>query len=197
VLDLGCGTGAHAVRLARRGCAVIAVDLTLEGVRAARARFTSEGLSGKFVVADAERLPFRDHAVAVTWTFLLLHHFPKLDQLPREVARVTRSRVIAFEPNAQNGLTWLANNVINRWWGISAMTPNQRALWPQRLRRVFRAVGFDQRDLQYVGRAWSDRLSWARRLYGAFTAWLPARFRANKFLVVYAHRTPHSDAPAR
>ena len=185
VLDLGCGTGAHAVRLARCGYEVIAVDLTREGVRAARARLTGEGLSGEFVVADAERLPFRDDSVAVTWTFLLLHHFPKLDRVPRELARVTRDRVIAFEPNAQNGLTWVANNLLNRWWGISAMTPNQRALWPKRLRRVFQAVGFEQRDLQYIERAWSDSLGWARHLYRALTAWLPVRFRANKFLVVY------------
>jgi SAM-dependent methyltransferase len=192
VLDLGCGTGAHAVRLARRGCEVIAVDLTQEGVRAARARFTRDGLSGSFVVADAERLPFREQSVAVTWTFLLLHHFPRLDELLREVARVTRDRVIAFEPNAQNGLTWLANNVVNRWWGISAMTPNQRALWPKRLRREFRSVGFAERELQYVARTWSDSLGWVRRLYAAVTAWLPVRFRSNKFLVVYdkASREP-------
>jgi SAM-dependent methyltransferase len=190
VLDLGCGTGAHAVRLARRGCDVIAADLTREGVRSARARFAREGLAGKFVVADAERLPFRDASCAVTWTFLLLHHFPKLDRLPLELARVTRERMIAFEPNAQNGLTWLANNLVNRWWGISAMTPNQRALWPHRLRRVFRAVGFEQHDLRYVERAWNDGLGWARRLYGALTAWLPARFRANKFLVVYGKGRP-------
>jgi SAM-dependent methyltransferase len=185
VLDLGCGTGAHAVRLARRGCTVIALDLTHEGVRATRARFARDGLPGKFVVADAEHLPFRDGSIAVTWTFLLLHHFPKLDQLPRELARVTRDKVIAFEPNAQNGLTWLANNFVNRWWGIAAMTPNQRALWPKRLRRVFGTVGFEQRDLRYVARAWSDSLGWVRRLYGGLTAWLPARFRANKFVVVY------------
>lgn len=185
VLDLGCGTGAHAVRLARRGCDVIALDLTREGVRAARARLAREGLLGKFVVGDAEHLPFADGSMAVSWTFLLLHHFPKLNLLPRELARVTRERVIAFEPNAQNGLTWLANNFLNRWWGISAMTPNQRALWPRRLRRVFAAVGFAQRDLHYVARAWSDRLGWVRGVYGALTAWLPARFRANKFLVTY------------
>jgi SAM-dependent methyltransferase len=164
---------------------VIAVDLTHEGVRATRGRFARDGLPGAFVVADAERLPFRDGSVAVTWTFLLLHHFPKLDQLLRELARVTRDRVIAFEPNAQNGLTWLANNVVNRWWGISAMTPNQRALWPKRLRQGFRSVGFAQRELQYVARTWSDGLSWVRRLYATLTAWLPVRFRSNKFLAVY------------
>ena len=60
VLDLGCGTGGHAIRLAERGFDVVALDLTLPGVQAARARFERAGLSGRFLVADAERLPFRD-----------------------------------------------------------------------------------------------------------------------------------------
>ena len=38
VLDIGCGTGAHAVRMARRGYQVIAFDLTVRGVRSARER---------------------------------------------------------------------------------------------------------------------------------------------------------------
>ncbi len=32
VLDVGCGTGAHAVRLAQKGFDVVAVDLTRAGV---------------------------------------------------------------------------------------------------------------------------------------------------------------------
>lgn len=188
VIDLGCGTGAHTVRLARKGCDVVAVDLTREGVRAARARLAREGLRGRFVVADAERLPFRDRMAQVTWTFLLLHHFPKLDVLPRELARITRERVLAFEPNAQNGLTWLANNVINRYWGIPAMTPNQRALWPHRLGPAFRAHGFDVTAVHYVDRKWSDQLGWARGLYETLTSWLPVRFRANKFLMILEKR---------
>jgi SAM-dependent methyltransferase len=188
VLDLGCGTGAHAVRLARRGCDVIAVDLTLEGVRAARARLLHENLRGRFVVADAERLPFRDGTAQVTWTFLLLHHFPRLDRLPAELARVTTDRLVALEPNAQNGLTWLANNVVNRFWGLSAMTPNQRALWPGKLSRTFERYGFGTGELHYVDRRWADRLGWVRATYDRLTAWLPRRFRANKFLVVFEKR---------
>jgi SAM-dependent methyltransferase len=188
VLDLGCGTGAHAVRLARRGCDVIAVDLTLEGVRAARARLAREHLSGRFVVADAERLPFGNGVAEVTWTFLLLHHFPRLDRLPTELARVTSDRVVALEPNAQNALTWLANNVVNRFWGLAAMTPNQRALWPRRLSRTFERYGFRTGDLHYVDRRWVDKLGWARATYDWLTAWLPRRFRANKFLVVFEKR---------
>jgi SAM-dependent methyltransferase len=189
VLDLGCGTGAHAVRLARRGCNVVAIDLTREGVRSARARFAREGLHGRFLVADAERLPIRSRAMSVAWTFLLLHHFPKLDKLPAEVARVARDKIVAFEPNAQNLLTWLANNVVNRFIGISAMTPNQRALRPAPVAAAFAPLGFRATSVHYVDRKWSDSLGWLRRGYEVLTSWLPKRFRANKFLIILEKRT--------
>ena len=188
VLDLGCGTGAHAVRLARRGCDVIAVDLTREGVRSARARFLREKLHGRFLVADAEHLPIRTRAVSVAWTFLLLHHFPRLDRLPQELARVARDKVVAYEPNAQNQLTWLANNVVNRFVGISAMTPNQRALRPGPVAAAFAPFGFGVSAVHYVDRKWSDNLGWARRGYEILTAWLPERYRANKFLIILEKR---------
>lgn len=188
VLDLGCGTGAHAVRLAQRGCDVVAVDLTREGVKSARARFEREKLRGRFLVADAERLPFRDGSMEVAWTFLLLHHFPKLDRLPQELARIARRKVVAYEPNAQNFLTWLANNVVNRFFGISAMTPNQRALRPGPVEAAFRPLGFRTTAVHYVDRKWADRLGWVRGTYETLTAWLPKRFRANKFLIILEKR---------
>jgi len=184
VLDLGCGTGAHTLRLARRGCRVMAVDLTKEGVTSARARLAREGLGGWFVVADAEHLPFRDRSVELAWTFLLLHHFPKLDKLPLELSRVVRGKIVALEPNAQNGLTWLANNVVNRFFGTDAMTPNQRALWPGTVARCFRRVGYRVTAVDYIDLRWSDSLGWARSTYDLLTRWLPQRFRANKFLMI-------------
>lgn len=188
VIDIGCGTGAHTVRLARRGCDVVAMDLTREGVCAARERLARENLHGRFLVADAEHLPFRDGAATVAWTFLLLHHFPKLDRLPHELARVTRDKVVALEPNAQNALTWLANNVVNRFIRLAVMTPNQRALWPGQVSRAFASIGFRTSGLHYVDRRWSDNLGWMRRAYDLLTRWLPQRFRANKFLLILERR---------
>lgn len=184
VFDIGCGTGAHTVRLARRGCDVVAMDLTRQGVVAARARLEREGLKARFLVADAERLPFRDGAAVVTWTFLLLHHFPRLDTLPRELARITRERLVALEPNAHNVLTWFANNVVNRYVGTAAMTRNQRALRPAQVVRGFEPLGLHPVALHFVDRRWSDRLGWMRGTYDLLTRWLPRRFRANKFLLV-------------
>jgi len=173
---------------------VIALDLTREGVRAARSRFRKEGLHGRFLVADAEHLPFKDSTVAVAWTFLLLHHFPRLDRLPAELARVTRERIIAFEPNAYNGLTWFANNILNRWWGLSSLTPNQRALRPGRLRSLFGEHGFGPGVVHYVDRAWSDKFGWLRRAYVLATGWLPPRYRANKFLMILEKRSAGAQA---
>src|SRR5438046_5037539 len=59
VFDIGCGTGGHTVRLARRGYDVIAMDLTIQGVKMARERCRRENLKGRFLVGDAEHLPVR------------------------------------------------------------------------------------------------------------------------------------------
>jgi ubiquinone/menaquinone biosynthesis C-methylase UbiE len=188
VLDLGCGTGAHAIRLAQRGCDVVAVDLSLEGVKAARERFRRETRNGLFAVANAEQLPFRTGAIEVIWSSLLLHHFPRLDVLPDELARVSRTRVTAVETNAYNALSWFAFNVVNRIWGLSTTTRNQRSLFPDRLNSRMAKAGFRPVFLKFIHRPWRDdsgSMSLIRRAYDTVAAMLPERFRANKFLVIY------------
>lgn len=188
VLDLGCGTGGHSIRLARRGFDVVAVDLSLNGVKSVRERFRKEGFKGHFLVADAEHLPFRDDSFDVLWSSLLLHHFPKLETLPEELARVTRSKLVAFEPNAHNFLSWFAFNIVNRFWGMSVTTRNQRSVFPKKLDRRMAKAGFRPRLLHFVHRAWEDDSSGhalIRRVHDGVVSVLPEKFRANKFLVVY------------
>src|SRR5215813_15009151 len=56
ILELGCGTGNDAARLADAGYSVTAVDLSSEAVGRARARY---GSVARFVIADmTQRLPF-------------------------------------------------------------------------------------------------------------------------------------------
>src|SRR5687768_18186206 len=56
LLDLGCGTGAHTIRLARRGYKVVGAELTLAGAQAAAKRLRDEQFAPLVVVADAEHL---------------------------------------------------------------------------------------------------------------------------------------------
>lgn len=58
ILDIGCGTGRHAVELARRGYAVVGVDLSEAQLRRAREKADAAGVHVEFRRCDARELPF-------------------------------------------------------------------------------------------------------------------------------------------
>ena len=57
VLDVGCGTGEHALLAASRGAEVTGIDLSPTAIAGARAKAVQRGLSARFEVADALDLP--------------------------------------------------------------------------------------------------------------------------------------------
>jgi ubiquinone/menaquinone biosynthesis C-methylase UbiE len=66
VLDVGCGTGEHALLLASRGCEVVGVDVAESALAIARAKAIDRGLHAEFVAADAlclDRLGRQFHTV--------------------------------------------------------------------------------------------------------------------------------------
>ena len=71
VLDLGCGTGRHALFLASQGFQVYATDLSETGIKIARRKAKSLGLSIHFKQHDMREIPFADNffdAVICIWT---------------------------------------------------------------------------------------------------------------------------------
>ena len=60
VLDLGCGTGRHAVELARRGCRMVGVDLSRGMLRQAQAAAQQAHVGVDWVQADATRFTAPD-----------------------------------------------------------------------------------------------------------------------------------------
>jgi SAM-dependent methyltransferase len=58
VLDIGCGTGRHAIELARRGYHVTGVDLSPSQLERARAKAAAAGVRVAFQKADARALTF-------------------------------------------------------------------------------------------------------------------------------------------
>jgi len=101
VLDAGCGTGALAVELARRGADVVAVDLspTLVALAAERAGETTVG--GRITFRSGDMLDAAlgefDHVVAMD---SLIHYQPAeaVAALAALAPRVRRSMAVTFAP---------------------------------------------------------------------------------------------------
>jgi len=60
ILDIGCGTGRHAIELARRGYRVTGFDLSEAQLRAARAKAAAAGVEVAFERRDATEPHFHD-----------------------------------------------------------------------------------------------------------------------------------------
>jgi ubiquinone/menaquinone biosynthesis C-methylase UbiE len=86
-LDLGCGTGVAAVRVADRGVPTIGVDLSAGMLGVARARRQLP-----VAQADMRRLPFAAGAMALVVAFYSIQHIPRgeVASALSEVARVLR-----------------------------------------------------------------------------------------------------------
>jgi SAM-dependent methyltransferase len=77
VLELGCGTGNDAARLAHAGYQVTAVDLSAEAIARAHGR---HGHAAAFIIADiAAPFPFRDGCFDAVMSNVALHMFADRD----------------------------------------------------------------------------------------------------------------------
>ena len=91
VLDIATGGGHTALAFSRFTETVVAIDVTLPMLQAARRFATQEGAAGvRFVGGDVEALPFRDSAFGTVTCRIAAHHFPSLLPALRQIARVLR-----------------------------------------------------------------------------------------------------------
>lgn len=116
VLDVGGGTGLHAIQLAEMGIRVTVLDLSERMIKNLNEAKQNE-LNIKVVIGDAENMPFRDNAFDHTICNSFLHHVPSPLKAIEEMARVTKrgGTVSAAEPNIINPLVLL--NTF-RYWDI-------------------------------------------------------------------------------
>ncbi|MFL6375573.1 MAG: class I SAM-dependent methyltransferase [Pyrinomonadaceae bacterium] len=91
VLDVACGTGNTALPEARAGADVTGVDIADNLIEQARSRATSEGLTAKFEVGDAEDLQFPDGSFDAIVTMFGAMFAPRPDVVVSEFKRVCRS----------------------------------------------------------------------------------------------------------
>ena len=91
VLDVACGTGNLAIPAARTGAAVTGIDIAPNLVSQAQTRALAEGLSIRFDVGDAERLPYANGEFQTTVTMFGAMFAARPDRAASELLRVTRT----------------------------------------------------------------------------------------------------------
>jgi SAM-dependent methyltransferase len=112
ILELGCGTGNDAARLAGEGYSVTATDLSDDAIGQARAKFGSQA---RFLLADmTQRLPFPSGDFDAVMSNVALHMFP--DGVTRalfaEVGRLIRpGGLFLFHVNALEDRPLRARNL--------------------------------------------------------------------------------------
>jgi len=110
VLDIGAGTGRHAVRLARQGVLAIGCDLSRDMLKVAHSKI-SNGNSLSLVQASTEAsLPFPQESFDLVLCALVLSHVQNLQKCVQEFARVQTKPgnclISAFHPDAISTAGW-------------------------------------------------------------------------------------------
>ena len=98
VLDVGCGAGSLAIRLALDGHDVTGVDVSEEALRLAADAGQRAGATVQWVLGFAERLPFPDKSFDYLVSAHTLEHVRDIKAVVSEFKRVARKRILVVTP---------------------------------------------------------------------------------------------------
>ena len=112
VLDLGCGPGLYAQRLARRGCEYVGVDFSPASIRYASETAASSDLNCRFIHGD-----LRDQDFGSGFNLVMMV-YGQFNVFPRNVAmKILKKAHAALEPGGSLVLELQAAEQINRGGG--------------------------------------------------------------------------------
>jgi ubiquinone/menaquinone biosynthesis C-methylase UbiE len=93
LLDVGTGSGLFAEEFAVRGLWTVGIDPDADMIAAARYYVTNVG----FLVAPAERLPFKENTFDAVFMGMALHETTEADKALQEARRVSQNLVAILE----------------------------------------------------------------------------------------------------
>ena len=112
-LDIGCGSGSLAVLLAGHAESVVGIDISPALIFMARERRRRNTLGNlAFLVADAEKLPFRVPSFDLVVSYGVLHHMdadcvlPKIDRLLKPGGTAVIFDYVASNPRLNASVAW-------------------------------------------------------------------------------------------
>jgi ubiquinone/menaquinone biosynthesis C-methylase UbiE len=143
ILDVGCGTGIFAARIAAAlpRATIWGIDLVEGMLLGGRDRWQTLRKQAMPVQGDSERLPFADGAFDVVTCANSFHHYPHQDRAVREMCRVLKP----------GGRVFLLDGCRDGLWGwfiydlcVTAVEGDVRHASAREFRKLFRTAGFSQ-----------------------------------------------------
>jgi len=92
LLDLGCGTGRYTVKIAQRGCEVVALDFGKEMLKRTQAKANVENIKNSvhLILSDGENLPFKEESFNGVVCTLTFDHFKNCELASSEISRALK-----------------------------------------------------------------------------------------------------------
>jgi len=163
ILDLGCGTGKHSIRLARRfGATVVGVDPDQESLEAARRSLDDAstlnpdlGVRVRFVPGSAEVIPLDDADVDLVWCRDVLCLVADLDLAYSEVRRVMtdHGRAIVYQMFATDRLEPMESAQL-----FAALDCVPSSMDPQRVEGAIAGAGLQIDECVVLGTEWGENI---------------------------------------
>jgi ubiquinone/menaquinone biosynthesis C-methylase UbiE len=122
ILDLGCGPGLYASRLARRGCRCTGIDFSPASVAYAREKAQSEKLDCQYIEGDVRTVPFGSGFGLAMFIFGELNVFRPQDArliLQKAYVALDRDGRLLIEPHTFNAVKAIGQNP-SEWYSASS-----------------------------------------------------------------------------
>jgi ubiquinone/menaquinone biosynthesis C-methylase UbiE len=139
LLDVGCGSGAFSIRLAKLGFQVFGLDINLKMIKKAFQLAKENSLNADFLQADARMLPFKDDTFDYLFCGCILHHIPKhIPAFIKESRRILKNdgEIFIFEPNILSPVS------IYHYYLARKGSPNERPLLAYKIKKLLSKYGF-------------------------------------------------------
>lgn len=97
-LDVGCGTGRYSIKIAKKECEILALDISLEMLKKLKEKINGSKLENNInlILADAENLPFREKVFKSLICTLTINHFENLEKAIEDFSRVLKKDSICI-----------------------------------------------------------------------------------------------------
>jgi ubiquinone/menaquinone biosynthesis C-methylase UbiE len=145
VLEIGAGTGADSIELAKLGAKCTILDYSAEALKVARRNARNAGVEISLIEANAEKIPLPDESFDIVFSQGLVEHFKDPDRIVSEHFRLAKREgfILIDVPQKYNLYTLKKAKHIRQGTWFAGWETQFSA---KRLKRIF-----DERKLTIIG----------------------------------------------